>query len=280
MLHRAGAREDCLAGPTEHTQAARCVDRTLVFAHRCAATGAHVPNDDVAQYVAASHGKMLAVAAVDPSDGTSAGEVESLLSRREFAGLALDPAGGNFHPADSRVMPLYEAAAALGKCVFFNFGSSLVAAGRMEFSRPSLVEEIAMELPDLPIVIASMGQPWVSECVALLGRRPRVFADIAPLIRRSWQAYQALVLAHQYHVMDKILFGSDFPFSTAAEAIEALYRLHEVTQGTNLPTVPREALRSIIERRALSALGLGGDQEPVPSAPAERSEEETYWPSR
>ncbi len=251
-----------------------------MFACRCTATGVHVPNDYVAQYAASSNGKMLAVAAVDPSDGVDAGEVEAMLSRREVAGLTLDPAGGNFHPADSRVMPLYEAAEALGKCVFFHHGSALATAGRMEYARPSLLEEIALEWPKLTMVIASMGQPWVAECVALLGRRERVFADIASLIRRPWQAYQALGPAHQFHVVDKILFGSDFPFGTAAEAIESLYRLHEVTQGTNLPTVPREALRSIIERRALTALGLGGDTEPGPSAPVERSEEESYWPSR
>ena len=53
-----------------------------------------------------------------------------------------------------------------------------------------------------------------------------------------------------------MLFGSDFPFLTAAEAIESVYRLHEMTQGTNLPTVPRERLRLIVERDALDALGI------------------------
>ena len=83
-----------------------------------------------------------------------------------------------------------------------------------------------------------------------------MLADIAGLTRRPWQAYNALVLAHQFNVMDKILFGSDFPYFTAAEAIESVYRLHEVTQGTNLPSVPRETLRSMVERDALGALGI------------------------
>jgi predicted TIM-barrel fold metal-dependent hydrolase len=221
---------------------------------------------------------MLAVAAVDPADGPIRA-VQAMLGRPEVAGVVVDPAGGDFHPADSRVMPLYEAVAAAGKCVFFEGGLSLGGAGRMAYAHPSLVEDIATELPGLTIVIGSMGFPWVSECLALLARRERVFADIAALIRRPWQAYHALVLAHQFNVTDKILFGSDFPFFTAAAAIEGLYRLQEVTQGTNLPTVPREALRSIIERRALTALGLGGDDEPAP-APVEPAEEETYWSSR
>jgi len=79
---------------------------------------------------------------------------------------------------------------------------------------------------------------------------------MAALIRRPWQAYNALVLAHQFNVVDKVLFGSDFPFFTAADAIESVYRLHEVTQGTNLPSVPRETLRSMIERDSLAELGI------------------------
>jgi predicted TIM-barrel fold metal-dependent hydrolase len=277
-LTRAGVRPDCPAGPAEHREAAAGADRTLVFAYRCAATGGWVPNDYVADYAASSEGKMLAVVAADPADGAPR-PIEALLVRPEVAGVVVDPAGGDFHPTDTRVMPLYEAAAASGKCVFFQDGLSWGGAGRMAYAHPSLVEEIAAELPEATIVIASMGFPWVNECLALLARRPRVFADIAALVRRPWQAYHALVLAHQFNVVDKILFGSDFPFSTAAASIEGLYRLHEVTQGTNLPTVPREAVRSIIERRALTALGLGGDEEPA-AAPVEQTEEETYWSSR
>jgi len=64
------------------------------------------------------------------------------------------------------------------------------------------------------------------------------------------------VSAHQYGVIDKLLFGSDFPYTSAAECIEALYSTNQVAQGTNLPVVPREALRGIVERDALGLLGL------------------------
>ena len=98
--------------------------------------------------------------------------------------------------------------------------------------------------------------PWTSETVCLLGKQPRVYADTAGLLRRSWAAYQALLTAHQAGVARKLLFASDFPFSAAAEAIERLYRLNEIAQGTNLPAVPREVLRGIVERDALANLGI------------------------
>jgi predicted TIM-barrel fold metal-dependent hydrolase len=83
-----------------------------------------------------------------------------------------------------------------------------------------------------------------------------VFADVSGLLRRPWQAYNALVSAYQYQVIDKLLFGSDFPYTSATECIESLYSINQVAQGTNLPVVPRESLRGIVERDTLNLLGL------------------------
>ena len=105
-------------------------------------------------------------------------------------------------------------------------------------------------------MIAQLGQPWVDETICLLGKHDNVYADVSGLLSRPWQAYNALVSAYQYGVIDKLLFGSDFPYRSAAECIEALYSINQIAQGTNLPLIPREALRGIVERDALSLLGL------------------------
>jgi hypothetical protein len=144
----------------------------------------------------------------------------------------------------------------------------------MGHARPLLLDEIAQDYPSLTIVISGLGHPWVEEGIALVGKHSRVYGDVAGLIRRPWQAYNALVLAHQFNVMDKVLFGSDFPYSTAAEAIKSVYRLHEVTQGTNLPSVPRETLRGMIERDALTALGIARPGEVEAAQAAAEGEED------
>jgi predicted TIM-barrel fold metal-dependent hydrolase len=127
---------------------------------------------------------------------------------------------------------------------------------KLEFSRPYLFDDVARSFPNVRIVIAQLGQPWVDETIVMLGKHPNVFADVSGLLRRPWQAYNALVSAHQYQVIDKLLFGSDFPYTNATECIEALYSINQVAQGTNLPVVPREALRGIVERDTLGLLGL------------------------
>src|SRR5205085_6479434 len=115
---------------------------------------------------------------------------------------------------------------------------------------------------------------WVDECVVLLGKHPNVFADISGLLHRPWQAFNTLLTAYQYGVMDKLLFGSDFPYTSAATCIEALYSINQLTLGTNLPSVPRQHLRGIVERDALAILGIASPERAHGAAPALFSDEE------
>ena len=96
----------------------------------------------------------------------------------------------------------------------------------------------------------------VEESIIMLGKHRHVFADVSGLLSRPWQAYNALVSAYQAGVIEKLLFGSDFPYTNATECIEGLYSINQMAQGTNLPVVPREMLRGIVERDALGLLGL------------------------
>ena len=105
-------------------------------------------------------------------------------------------------------------------------------------------------------MIAQLGQPWLEETICLLGKHANVFADVSGLLSRPWHAYNALVAAHESQVIEKLLFGSDFPYTSITECIEALYSINQLAQGTNMPVVPREALRGIVERDALGLLGI------------------------
>jgi hypothetical protein len=262
-LRREGGAGCEKASPVEHSHAAGPVDKSLVLGIRSAHLGAMVPNEIIASYVASRPDRLIGIAAVDPGEPGAIAEAGELLDKSEFRGLTISPSWQNFHPADSRAMGLYELAAERRAPVFVSEGTHFATRGHMEYARPMHWDEIASEFPSLTLVVASLGHPWVEEAIALIGKHPRVYASVAGLLRRPWQAYNALVLAHQYNVMDKVLFGSDFPYMRAADAIKSVYRLHEVTQGTNLPSVPREVLRGMIERNALQSLGIASPQEAV-----------------
>lgn len=261
FIRRQCGDDSSFADVSDHAVSARLADKTLVLGLRSRHLGINVPNHFISDQVARNMAHMIGIAAIDPTEDDALDQASQLLAQPEFRGLTISPAYQNFHPCDSRAMPLYEMASQAKVPVFVYHGSYFPAQSHMEFARPSLLDQVATEFPDLTLVISSMGLPWIPETVALLAKHPHVYADVAALVRRPWQAYNAFVMAHQYHVMDKVLFGSDFPFMTVAEAIESVFRLYEVSRGTNLPTVPREVLRTVVERDTLNVLGIArGDE--------------------
>ena len=245
------------ADPELHWQQSLAVDKSIVLGFKSRLLKAEVPNSFVADYVRRHPEKLVGFAGIDPTEATALFELKTANNDLGLRGVVLSPSNQGFHPADTRAMLIFAEAESRKMPVMIHPGSHLAEASRLEFARPVLLDEVARAFPRLKLVIAQLGQPWVEETVVLLAKHPNVFADVSGLLGRPWQAYTALVTAYQYGVIEKLLFGSDFPYTNAAGCIEALYSLNQIAQGTNLPVVPREALRGIVERDALALLGLG-----------------------
>jgi predicted TIM-barrel fold metal-dependent hydrolase len=126
----------------------------------------------------------------------------------------------------------------------------------LEFGRPAAWDEVARTFPSLPIVIGEFGFPWIDETMVLLGKHARVYAEVSGVVSRPWQLFNALLSAASLGVMDRLLFGSGFPFEAPAKAIEQLYSVNTIAIGTQLPSVSRAAVRAIVERDALRILGI------------------------
>jgi predicted TIM-barrel fold metal-dependent hydrolase len=240
-----------------HWSQASMVDKSIVLGFKSRYLRAEIPNRYVADYVNRFPQKLIGFAGIDPTESSAVDELRFSRHDLRMRGITLSPPNQDFHPTDTRAMRVYALAEELEMPVLIHPGSPFTEQSKMEFGRPVLLDEVARTFPRLRIIIAQMGHPWVDETICLLGKHQHVFTDISGMLRRPWQAYNALVSAYQYGVMDKLLFGSDFPYTSATECIEALYSLNQIAHGTNLPIVPREALRGIVERDALALLGLG-----------------------
>ncbi len=245
------------ADPEYHWSQSAAVDKSIVLGFKSRYLRAEIPNRFVADYVSRDPQKLIGFAGIDPTEKSAVSELRVAKNDLRLRGVTISPASQDFHPADSRAMTMYAAAEELGMPILVHPIGQFTEQSKMEFGRPYLLDEVSRNFPKLRIVIAQLGQPWVDETIALLGKHQHVYADVSGLLSRPWQAYNALVSAYQYGVIDKLLFGSDFPYTNATECIEALYSLNQIAQGTNLPVVPREALRGIVERDSIGLLGLG-----------------------
>lgn len=243
------------ADVAHHLEAITPVDKAIVLAFKSRYLDAEIPNRLVADYVRQNPGKMIGFASVDPNDRDWLEELRIAHSELNLKGVVVSPEMQNFHPTDTRAMRLYEQCAQRGMPVLFEQNHRSPSA-RMKFAEPMLLDEVAQEFPDLRIVIARMGHPWVAQTVILLGKHANIYADIAGLLPQPWLSYTALLAAYEYGVLNKLLFGSDFPFRSPATCIEALYSLNQFSHGSNLHPIPREQLRGVVECDALRLLGI------------------------
>ena len=108
----------------------------------------------------------------------------------------------------------------------------------------------------LKIVVGSMGRPFIEQTIGLVEKHKNVYADITMSPKRVWQVYTTILSAYEREVMDKLFYGSGFPLGSPEAYIEALLGFNRLLAGTNLPVVPREVIRGVIERDTIELLGL------------------------
>lgn len=264
--------DDHSADPESHLEAMEPVDRAVILGYESAALGGRISHEQVAGYVSQQPDKLLGFAGIDPLARDPVMSLDNALGLG-LVGVVVSPAAAGFHPTDTRAMALFEACQHNRVPVLFESGIMLARDSRMEFARPALLDEVAREFPKLKILLGSCGDPWVSEGVTLMAKHPTVYAGLAGLVGRPWQLFNALLTAHQLGTMNQVLFGSNYPHTTPEQAIKTIYSVNTLTQGTQLPSVPREQLRNIVERDAVTTLGLDQDHQtsrakPTPPPPS------------
>ena len=98
--------------------------------------------------------------------------------------------------------------------------------------------------------------PYEGECVAVIRKHPHVYADLSALHYRPFQLYHSLMLVQEYGVWGKVLFGTDYPFTTVNATLAGLRGLNAMLAGTALPRLSEDAIEVLIHRDSLALLGL------------------------
>jgi hypothetical protein len=239
-----------------HWEAMAQVDRAIVFGFHARHLGLVVPNDLVARYVCRHPNKLAGFACLDPNEPDCRDEMHRSFEELRLRGLKLAPIYQNYHPMDERMQPVYAYCEQHRLPVLVHMGTTFARRAPLKYALPLAIEDVALAYPELRIVIAHLGHPWIEETLVVIRKHPHVYADLSALYYRPWQFYNALVLAVEYKVAHKVLFGSDFPFTTPTESIEGLKNVNQVTAGSGLPRVPKEVICEILERDTFALLGL------------------------
>jgi uncharacterized protein len=198
-------------------------------------------------YAKADPDRLIAVGGIRPDHPDPAAEVHHLVHDLHLRALKLHPPHQLFRPnayADGGhdgLRELYAACEREHLPLIVHTGTSVFPRARNKFGDPLLLEDVALDFPDLTIVLAHGGRPlWMEAAVFLARRFPNVWLEVSGVPPTRVLEY----FPQLPRLADKVLFGTDWP-GPGVKDIRANF-----DQFRALP-LPPEDLRRILEENPL-----------------------------
>ncbi|WP_425399003.1 amidohydrolase family protein [Aeoliella sp.] len=229
---------------------------SIVFGGKAKLSGIWVDDDFVSQYVQQAPSNMIGFMSLDLAEEGWDRELRRGHLELGLRGVKLMPMYAGFSPSDPAFDAFWEYAQEHQLPVLLHTGTTFVSQAPVRFTLPRLLDEVGNRFPEVRAILAHLGHPYEGECIAVIRKHPHLYADVSALYYRPWQLYNSLMLVQEYGVWDKILFGTDYPFTGVSDTMAGLRRLNDMTVGTQLPQLSEQAIEAMIYRDSLSLLGL------------------------
>ena len=256
MRARGDAEIDLTASYEDYRREAGEPVRTIVFGGKARLSGIWVDDRYVAETVARNPETLIGFLSVDPTREGWQDELREGHQDLNLRGVKLLSMYAGFRPDDPSFEPLWRYATEHGLPVLLHTGTTFVSQAPLECTLPRHLDPVAIRFPDVKIILAHLGHPYEGECIAVIRKHPNVYADVSALHYRPFQLYHSLMLVQEYGVWDKLLFGTDYPFTNVDASLAGLRSLNRMLEGTALPRLDADEIESVIYRDSLSILDL------------------------
>ena len=240
----------------EYQATAKQCDKTIVFGGKAKLSGLWVPDADVAAYARQHPDKLIPFLSLDLAQPGWEQELVEGHQDLKMRGVKLLSMYAGFGPNQPGLEYFWEYATKHHLPVLLHTGTTFVDKAPLEFALPRLLDQVAIRYPHVKIIMAHLSHPYEGECVATIRKHPNVYADCSALHYRPFQLYHSLMLVQEYGVWNKVLFGSDYPFTTVEASLEGMRRLNDMLAGTSLPRLNMDSMEAMFHRDTLQILEL------------------------
>ena len=212
-----------------------------------------IKNEEVAEVANEHSDVLIPFASIDPAKGKmGAREARRLVEEYGVRGFKFHPSTQGFYPNDRKAYVLYEAIQEARVPALFHTGQTGAGAGarggmgiRLKYSNPIFMDDVAVDFPDMPIILAHPSFPWQDEALAVATHKPNVYIDLSGWSPKYFPAN--LVQYANTLLKDRVLFGSDYPAITPDRWLSDFEKLQ----------MKPEVRPKILKENAIRLLGLG-----------------------
>ncbi len=154
------------------------------------------------------------------------------LQEGSIRGLKLYPGYEPYYPNDPNLQPVYVLAEEYQVPVMIHAGDTFTPTGKLKYSHPLHVDEVAVEHPGVDFVICHLGNPWIRDCMEVVYKNKNVYTDISGLVLGGFTDRFESFMRKQLQEMleygvepEKVLFGTDWPIASMESYIEFIEEL-------------------------------------------------------
>lgn len=159
-------------------------------------------------------------------------ELRAMLEAREILGLKLYPGYEPFYPADPKLAPAYRLAEEFDVPVMIHCGDTYSPTGRVKYSHPIHVDDVAVDFPKVRFLICHLGNPWFRDCMEVVYKNENVYTDISGLTLGNFTDRFEAYMRNQLKEMilwgvnpRKVLWGTDWPLVTMESYLQFMDEL-------------------------------------------------------
>lgn len=147
-------------------------------------------------------------------------------------GLKLYPGYEPFYPSDTRMRVIYEMATEFDVPVMFHSGDTYAPTGRVKYSHPIHIDDVAVDHPNMKIVICHVGNPWIKDCMEVVYKNNNVYADFSGLVLGDFSDKFERFMKSELEDMITyagnpryLLYGTDWPICNMASYLKFVDQL-------------------------------------------------------
>jgi len=177
------------------------------------------------------NGILYPVGSVSPLSKSkpSAETVENWLKGGTIVGLKFYPAYEPFYPNGEEIRPYLEILEKYKKPAIFHSGDTfnLKSGAKIKYAHPLHIDDIAVDFPNIPIVIAHLGYPWIIDAAEIAYKNKNVFADCSGMAYGKFDEKDKNLIKKMMSLFieysgdsSKIMFGTDWPISDQSDYVE------------------------------------------------------------
>ena len=147
----------------------------------------------------------------------------------------------HYFPYDKKYKRIYELCIEFGTPVMIHTGDTFSSSGKVRFSHPLNIDDVAVDNPDLKIIMCHLGNPWILDCQEIMFKNKNVYADISGLVFGDFSNFYVNFMANKVHELleyagepHHLLYGSDWPISNMNSYLNFVSRLNLSQQSREL----------------------------------------------